>query len=310
VERIMDIEPPSKYEESHKHLFLASEYFAESVLIFEEISRDGSLSGDVEEIKYATDLTKKASKEINIATDLLDKAGPPEKEEAVTPTPTATQTVSPTPTPTPTVTATPSPTVTSTPEKEEDVDRGCIIATSTYGSELTPEVQFLRGFRENTVYSTFAGTSFMAVFNSFYYSWSPSVAGQIWQSESLQSIGRVLISPLLGILHVSTMVNSILSFNPEIGIVMTGLVAAFLIGAVYFTPPTLIPLYALKRRKKALPKAKQLRPLLIPWAVSLVLIYLGGILASPLLTMGATGTFVVFTIALVAGAISLKILQR
>ena len=41
---------------------------------------------------------------------------------------------------------------------------GCLIATATYGSELSPQVQFLRGFRDNTVYSIFAGSNFMTAF--------------------------------------------------------------------------------------------------------------------------------------------------
>ncbi|MCZ2845259.1 MAG: hypothetical protein O2U61_01975, partial [Candidatus Bathyarchaeota archaeon] len=37
----------------------------------------------------------------------------------------------------------------------------CVIATATYGSELSPEVSFLRIFRDQTVMSTFAGKQFM-----------------------------------------------------------------------------------------------------------------------------------------------------
>ncbi len=197
----------------------------------------------------------------------------------------------------------------ASPKEEGQVDRGCIIATSTFGSTLAPEVQFLRTFREETDYSTFAGTSFMAVFNQFYYSWSPAVASQIWQSEPLQAVGRVLISPLLGILHVSTMVNSAFSFNSELAIVLTGLVASSLIGAVYFIPITTGALYAVKCKRKSLPKVGKLTPLLIPWAISLTLIYLGEVMTSTMLLMASTGVFVVFTIALVAGTIALKILQ-
>jgi hypothetical protein len=52
----------------------------------------------------------------------------------------------------------------------------CIIATTTYGSELTPEVQLLRGFRDKIVLSTFAGSQFMKLFYAWYYSFSPDVA--------------------------------------------------------------------------------------------------------------------------------------
>ncbi|MFH1327623.1 MAG: CFI-box-CTERM domain-containing protein [Candidatus Bathyarchaeota archaeon] len=187
---------------------------------------------------------------------------------------------------------------------------GCVIATSTYGSELAPEVQFLRTFREETVYSTSAGASFMAVFNGFYYSWSPPVAAQIWDNGFLQSAGRILISPLLGILHVSTMVNSVFSFNSELAIVLTGLTASALIGAVYFMPITTGALYAVKRKRKTLPKANRLAVLLVPLSISLALIYLGEIVSSALLMMAATGSLVVFTIAIVSGVISLKILRH
>ena len=194
----------------------------------------------------------------------------------------------------------------ASPKEEGQVDRGCIIATSTFGSTLAPEVQFLRTFREETVYSTFAGTSFMAVFNTFYYSWSPTVAAQIWQSESLQSFGRVLISPLLGILHVSTVVNSVFSFSPELGILITGLVASSLIGLVYFFPVTLIPLAVARKYRKTIAKASNLKPLSIPWVASLGLIALSGVLSSPILMMIGTGMLVVFTIALIAGTLALK----
>jgi peptide/nickel transport system substrate-binding protein len=199
---------------------------------------------------------------------------------------------------------------TSSPANFECVDKGCVIATSTYGSELTPEVQFLRSFRESTVYSTFAGSSFMAVFNQFYYSWSPTVAGQIWGNEALQGVGRVLISPLLGILHVSTMVNSVFSFNPELAIVLTGLVAGSLVGAVYFLPITVGTLYAVKRGRKSLPKVDKLAVLLMPWSMSLMLIYLGETMVSTVLMMAATGVFIICTIAIVTGVIALKILRH
>ena len=47
---------------------------------------------------------------------------------------------------------------------------GCLIATAAFGSEMAPHVQFLREIRDNTVLQTESGTSFMAGFNQFYYS--------------------------------------------------------------------------------------------------------------------------------------------
>jgi len=198
----------------------------------------------------------------------------------------------------------------SSPVNFECVDKGCIIATSTYGSELASEVQFLRSFREKTVYSTFAGASFMEVFNAFYYSWSPIVAAQIWKSETLKALGRVLITPLLSILHISTTVNSVFSFNPELAIVLTGLVASSLIGVVYFTPITVGALYAFKKKGNTLPKIGKLKFLFIPWITSLILIYLGEVIWSNVLLMIATGATIVFTIALTAAVLALKITRK
>ena len=53
---------------------------------------------------------------------------------------------------------------------------GCLIATATFGSEMAPQVQFLREIRDNTVLQTESGISFMTSFNQFYYSFSPAIA--------------------------------------------------------------------------------------------------------------------------------------
>ncbi len=228
----------------------------------------------------------------------------------VTPTPTKTETPTPTPTATPTPTVTPSPTPTeTTTTTEKKGESRCIIATSTFGSELAPEVQFLRGFRENVALKTFAGSQFMKVFNAWYYSFSPSVAAIIAANEPLKAVMRPVLLPLLKILQLSVMVNSAFSFNPELAIVLTGLTASSLIGIVYFTPITLAFLYLAKRKWKRLPKPGKLSILILPWLASLALVGLGEATLSAVLTMAATGAFVIFTIALTAGAISLKILQ-
>jgi hypothetical protein len=183
----------------------------------------------------------------------------------------------------------------------------CIIATATYGSELAPEVQFLRDFREDIVYSTFAGSQFMTLFNKFYYSWSPAVANQIAVNDGLKAAGKAAIYPLLGILDVSVSTYTLFGFNHEVGIVMAGFVASSLIGVVYFSPFTIIGLYVAKRFRKAkhFPKVSNLRLILIPWASVVSMMVWAEIFASPLLMLVASGAFVVFTIALTAGTVAL-----
>lgn len=182
----------------------------------------------------------------------------------------------------------------------------CIIATATYDSEMAPQVQFLRGFRDGIVMKTFAGSSFMILFNAWYYSWSPPVAAFISPNDYFKAAMRIFLQPLLNILQTAAAAFSLFTFNGELGIVVAGLVASTLIGIVYFMPiTTLILILATKRG--SVPRVGRIRLLAVAWAASLSLILLGELTSSSLLMMGATGAFVVFTIAVVAGAASLKI---
>jgi plastocyanin len=54
----------------------------------------------------------------------------------------------------------------------ENEGGGCLIATATYGSELSPQVQQLRELRDNKLLQTESGISFMNTFNDFYYSFT------------------------------------------------------------------------------------------------------------------------------------------
>ena len=126
----------------------------------------------------------------------------------------------------------------------------CIIATVTFGSEASPAVQLLRGFRDNLVLKTTSGSAFMQVFNAWYYSFSPSVAKFIEFNDPLRAPIRVLLYPLLGILGVSAFTYSLFSASPEFAVVIAGLVASSLIGLVYLTPFTLVSMRALTRRKR------------------------------------------------------------
>lgn len=111
---------------------------------------------------------------------------------------------------------------------------GCLIATAAFGSELTPQVQFLRNFRDNHIMSTAAGSSFMNVFNAWYYSFSPYVADYEREQPWLQQIVRTAIYPLLGILTVSE--RAYASMPGEYGAITAGIVTSAMIGMVYFWP--------------------------------------------------------------------------
>ena len=74
---------------------------------------------------------------------------------------------------------------------------GCLIATAAFGSEMAPQVQFLREIRDNTVMSTQSGTAFMTGFNQFYYSFSPYVADYERENPVFKEAVKVTLTPLL-----------------------------------------------------------------------------------------------------------------
>jgi len=74
---------------------------------------------------------------------------------------------------------------------------GCLIATAAFGSEMAPQVQFLRELRDNTVLQTESGTSFMTVFNQFYYSFSPAIADYERENPIFKEAVKLTLTPLL-----------------------------------------------------------------------------------------------------------------
>ena len=93
----------------------------------------------------------------------------------------------------------------SVQQTDETQGGGCLIATAAYGSELAPQVQFLREIRDNTVLSTTSGTTFMTGFNHFYYSFSPTIADLERQNPIFQKGGRAFITPMLSSLSIMTL---------------------------------------------------------------------------------------------------------
>lgn len=124
----------------------------------------------------------------------------------------------------------------------------CLIATATFGSELAPEVQFLRDFRDQQVLTTFAGSNFMSVFNAWYYSFSPNVAEFESSHTSSREVMQVLLYPLIFILHGSSDVYSVLQFQPELGVLAGGIMASLLLGFTYLSIP-LVSLFLICRKR-------------------------------------------------------------
>jgi len=124
-----------------------------------------------------------------------------------------------------------------------NVGGGCLIATATFGSELAPQVQFLRELRDDTVMSTTSGASFMTGFNAIYYSFSPAVADLERQSPIFKETVKIAITPLLSSL-------SLLSFadiDSESEMLGYGIGVILLNIGMYFVAPAIL-IYSIKKR--------------------------------------------------------------
>ena len=172
---------------------------------------------------------------------------------------------------------------------------GCLIATAAFGSELAPQVQFLREFRDNTILKTAAGSSFMNAFNTIYYSFSPSVADAERKNPALQQTVRAALYPLLGILQLSTI--SYTGDSSELTVLGSGFVVALLLGATYAWPAG----FALKTvRNGTRPNAKLALGTILVATTSVIgaLIFSNSIalmISTSLLVLSLVGVSAVFT---------------
>ena len=111
----------------------------------------------------------------------------------------------------------------------------CLIATAAFGSELAPQVQYLRHFRDHYILSTASGSAFMEVFNNIYYSFSPQVAEYERDQPWLQATVKVALYPLFGILMAAERTYTGAG-GGEAGAIFAGATSSMLVGAVYLGP--------------------------------------------------------------------------
>ena len=121
---------------------------------------------------------------------------------------------------------------------------GCLIATATFGSEMAPQVQFLREIRDNTVLQTESGVSFMAGFNQFYYSFSPAIADYERENPVFKEVVKLTITPLLTSLTILNYVD----IDTEEEMLGYGIGVILLNIGMYFIAPAAI-LFKIKNRK-------------------------------------------------------------
>ena len=122
---------------------------------------------------------------------------------------------------------------------------GCLIATAAYGTELAPQVQFLREIRDNTVMSTTTGAAFMTGFNSLYYSFSPTIADMERTNPLFQDAVRAFITPMIFTLSIMTLAEN----GSEYEVLGLGISVIALNLGMYIAAPALIGFTIQKRFK-------------------------------------------------------------
>ena len=121
---------------------------------------------------------------------------------------------------------------------------GCLIATAAFGSEMAPQVQFLREIRDNTVLQTESGTSFMTGFNQFYYSFSPAIADYERENSAFKEAVKITITPMLTSLAILNYVD----IDSEEEMLGYGIGIILLNVGMYFVAPAVV-IFKIRNRK-------------------------------------------------------------
>ena len=171
-------------------------------------------------------------------------------------------------------------------------------------------MQLLRNFRDRDVLQTFAGSNFMRVFNTVYYSFSQQVAGTISTNENLRTMMRYVLYPLIGILWATQQIYSAFAFGPEGAVVIAGVFAGSLIGLVYASPVILVVSFAIARAFRRRPTRVHVYLSLPFLAIATSLIIVSEITRFEMLMQVSTSLLMLTTWALPGIALSAWALNR
>ena len=121
-------------------------------------------------------------------------------------------------------------------ESEPSMGGGCLIATATFGSELTPQIQQLRELRDNSLLQTQSGRIFMSSFNDFYYSFSPYIADYERENPIFKEMVKLIITPMISSLSILNYVD----MDSELGTIGYGVSLILLNVGMYLVAPIIV----------------------------------------------------------------------
>ena len=127
---------------------------------------------------------------------------------------------------------------------EQEKGGGCLIATAAFGSEIAPQVQFLREIRDGTVLQTQSGSAFMTGFNQFYYSFSPTIADYERENIVFKEAVKLTITPMLTSLAILNYVD----IDSEEEMLGYGIGIILLNIGMYFVAPAVV-IFKIRNRK-------------------------------------------------------------
>jgi streptogramin lyase len=186
----------------------------------------------------------------------------------------------------------------------------CLIATATYGSELAPEVQLLRNFRDNSILKTQSGSSFMIAFNAWYYSFSPYVAAYLNTHLVERTVMKGVLYPLIGILYLTSNLFSATAAYPELAALLSGLLASSLIGAFYLGLPLAVLRARIRRLRNWKGQGLLEKSLATILACGLGALLVGELYSSQLILMLSTATIILSTLFASSAITSNKVSKR
>jgi len=129
-------------------------------------------------------------------------------------------------------------------QQATDTGGGCLIATATFGTELSPQVQQLRELRDNNLLQTESGSAFMTGFNQLYYVFSPTIAD--WERENpvFKEAVKLIITPMMASLSLLNYVD----MDSEAEVLGYGISLILLNIGMYIAVPAGIGIFVIRRK--------------------------------------------------------------